>query len=78
MYTTFEEEAKRKLVRGRSLSILEYDSTVWSITLVRYTGVNYAMGLFRPRIFRWFRSGSRRPKTRWSTTLKKVRFRLAA
>ncbi len=25
MYTTFEEEAKRKLVRGRSLSILEYD-----------------------------------------------------
>ena len=25
MYTTFEEEAKRKQVRGRSLSILEYD-----------------------------------------------------
>lgn len=25
MYTTFEEEAARKLVRGRSLSILEYD-----------------------------------------------------
>ena len=25
MYTTFEEEAQRKLVRGRSLSILEYD-----------------------------------------------------
>ncbi|MBO4474225.1 MAG: endonuclease MutS2 [Clostridiales bacterium] len=25
MYTTFEEEAKRKLVRGRSLTILEYD-----------------------------------------------------
>ncbi|MBQ0012447.1 MAG: endonuclease MutS2 [Clostridiales bacterium] len=25
MYTTFEEEATRKLVRGRSLSILEYD-----------------------------------------------------
>ena len=25
MYTTFEEETKRKQVRGRSLSILEYD-----------------------------------------------------
>ena len=25
MYTTFEEEAARKLVRGKSLSILEYD-----------------------------------------------------
>ncbi|MBO4927159.1 MAG: endonuclease MutS2 [Clostridiales bacterium] len=28
MYTTFEEEAKRKLVRGRSLSILEYDKII--------------------------------------------------
>ena len=46
MYTTFEEEAKRKLVRGRSLSILEYDKIL--DRLVNHartiTGVNFAMG----------------------------------